>query len=87
MKFPCLRSYEIAARFHHRLVWVHPFANGNGRHARLITDLLLEKLLDRPRFSWGRASLYTGESRARYIAALRAADAGDYKPLMAFVRS
>ena len=79
---------EIAARFHHRLVAIHAFANGNGRHARLITDLLLEKRLDRPRFTWGRADLErTGEARQRYIAALQAADKGDYAPLLAFVRS
>ena len=47
---------EIAARFHHRLVWIHPFPNGNGRHARLATDLLLVAL-GRPPFSWGRTSL------------------------------
>ena len=44
---------EIAARFHHRLVLIHPFPNGNGRHARLATDLLLTRL-GHPRFSWGR---------------------------------
>jgi len=79
---------EIAARFHHRLVGIHAFANGNGRHARLITDLLLEKRLGRPRFTWGSADLErTGEVRQRYIAALQAADKGDYAPLLAFVRS
>ena len=79
---------EIAARFHHRLVAIHPFANGNGRHARLLTDLLLEKRLGRPRFSWGSADLErTGEARQRYIDALRAADAHDFAPLLAFVRT
>ena len=47
---------EIAARFHHRLVLIHPYPNGNGRHARLATDLLLVKL-GRSRFSWGRVKL------------------------------
>ena len=79
---------EIAARFHHRLVAIHPFANGNGRHARLVTDLLLEKRLGRPRFTWGGADLeQTGVARQRYIAALQAADRGDDAPLLAFVRS
>ena len=79
---------EIAARFHHRLVAIHPFPNGNGRHARLITDLLLEKRLDRPRFTWGSTDLeQRGEARKRYIAALQAADRGDYAPLLAFARS
>ncbi len=79
---------EIAARFHHRLVSIHPFANGNGRHARLMADLLLVHLLDRPRFTWGRESLaQPGDCRQRYIAALQAADRHDYAPLLAFIRS
>lgn len=78
---------EIAARFHHRLVYIHPYPNGNGRHARLATDLLL-RALDRPRFSWGSKYLTdAGEARTRYIEALRAADSQDYAPLLAFVRS
>jgi Fic-DOC domain mobile mystery protein B len=78
---------EIAARFHHRLVWIHPFPNGNGRHARLATDLLLVAL-GRPRFSWGRTSLVdANETRTLYVAALRAADAHDIGPLLEFVRS
>ena len=47
---------EIAVRFHHRLVAIHPFPNGNGRHARLMADLLADRL-GRPRFTWGSASL------------------------------
>jgi len=79
---------EIATRFHHRLVFIHPFVNGNGRHARLITDLLLEKVLGRPRFSWGGAKLESqGKVRDAYIRALRAADRNDYAPLLDFVRS
>jgi Fic-DOC domain mobile mystery protein B len=78
---------EIAARFHHRLVSIHPYPNGNGRHSRLATDLLLTSL-GRGRFTWGSANLVdAGEARSRYIAALRAADARDFAPLMAFVRS
>lgn len=77
----------IAARFHHRLVSIHPFANGNGRHARRATDLLLEANGAEP-FSWGRSDLtHEGEARERYIDALRAADARDEAPLLAFVRS
>lgn len=85
-----LSSYEpdeIAARFHHRLVYLHPYSNGNGRHSRLAADLLLE-LMDRPRFTWGSESLANpGEVRQAYIGALRAADRHDYGPLMEFVRS
>ncbi|NOZ10484.1 MAG: mobile mystery protein B [Gammaproteobacteria bacterium] len=78
---------EIAARFHHRLVSIHPFPNGNGRHARLVTDLLLVAM-DRPRFSWGRANLVDpGKTRQAYIAALRAADNHDIGLLLNFVRS
>ena len=78
---------EIAARFHHRLVFIHPFPNGNGRHARLATDLMLVKL-GRPRFSWGSVNLVdAGETRQRYVATLRAADNHDYRALLEFVRS
>lgn len=78
---------EIAARFHHRLVSIHPFPNGNGRHSRLAADLLLVKL-GQDRFTWGRVSLVNaGETRQKYVAALRAADSHDIKPLLAFVRS
>ena len=78
---------EIAARFHHRLVWIHPFPNGNGRHARLLTDLLLSAHGAQP-FTWGQADLErSGEARERYLTALRAADARDFAPLLAFVRS
>ncbi|GMQ75671.1 MAG: mobile mystery protein B [Gammaproteobacteria bacterium] len=78
---------EIAARFHHRLVLIHPFPNGNGRHARMAADLLLVAL-DRPRFSWGRVNLVdASETRETYIAALRAADNHDIGPVLEFVRS
>ena len=78
---------EIAARFHHRMVSIHPFANGNGRHARMIADVLL-KTRGAERFSWGGGNLdNAGMARERYIAALRAADAKDYGSLLKFVRS
>lgn len=78
---------EIAVRLHHRLVWIHPFANGNGRHARLVADLLVTQQ-GGERFSWGRGSLYSsGELRQRYIAALREADRHNLMPLTAFARS
>jgi Fic-DOC domain mobile mystery protein B len=78
---------EIAVRFHHRLVKIHPFENGNGRHARLMADLLVMRLKGE-RFSWGSANLQdAGEVRQRYIAALKAADDHDIGPLLAFARS
>lgn len=79
-------SDEIAARFHHKLVWIHAYPNGNGRHARLATDLLLTAL-GRPRFTWGRVNLVdASETRRAYVAAFRAADKHDYGPLMEFLR-
>lgn len=82
---------EIAARFHHRLVQIHAFPNGNGRHARLMTDLLLQKLGEN-KFTWGTSVSHTpleteGKTRSEYIAALRKADNGDFKNLLIFVRS
>jgi Fic-DOC domain mobile mystery protein B len=77
---------EIVARYHHRLVSIHVFPNGNGRHARLMADLLLTDLVGR-RFEWGRQSLApAGAVRARYIAALRAADGGHCQPLIDFLQ-
>jgi Fic-DOC domain mobile mystery protein B len=77
---------ELAAHFHHRLVSIHPFANGNGRFSRTMTDLLL-KSQGKEAFSWGGGDLNAGEIRHQYISALRAADAHDLGPLFAFVRS
>ncbi len=78
---------DIAAQFHHRLVAIHRYPNGNGRHARLAADLLL-KAMGRTPFSWGSTSLVdAGATRAAHIAALREADNHDYGPLIAFARS
>ena len=83
---------EIAVRFHHKLVWIHPFPNGNGRHARLMADLLLLKQ-NHPRFSWGRLQMKKGNLyeatpiRKLYIQALRQADQHDYTALIKFARS
>ncbi len=79
---------KVAVRVHHRLVAIHPFPNGNGRHARLMADLLLLTERIRP-LPWGRergSLLSTGELRAGYISALRSADAGNIAPLLAFAR-
>lgn len=78
---------KIAARFHHRLVAIHPFPNGNGRHSRLSADLLLA-YMDQPPFTWGSTNLVkVGDARKRYISALREADKHDYTALLEFVRS
>ena len=79
---------EIAVRFHHRLVSIHPFPNGNGRHARLMTDLLLENVLKNTRFTWGSENLSkTCDARKIYIKALKEADNLDYESLLRFVRT
>ncbi len=82
---------EIAARLHHRLVWIHPFANGNGRWARAMADVLLESL-GAKRFSWGLkqnadALAEHGKLREKYIHALQLADAKQFGDLLTFVRS
>lgn len=78
---------EIAYRFHHRLVLIHPFPNGNGRHARMTTDLLLAQA-GNSKFTWGKENLVAeGLTRKKYIEALKQADKHDYTALAAFVRS
>ncbi|MFP6740161.1 MAG: mobile mystery protein B [Alphaproteobacteria bacterium] len=78
---------EIAVRLHHRLVSVHPFPDGNGRHSRLMADLLAARL-GYASLSWGRANLIeAGEDRKRYISALHAADDNDIEPLIDFAQS
>lgn len=78
---------EIAVRFSHRLVAIHPFPNGNGRFSRLVGDLLAEQL-GRPRFTWGSANLVdASQTRRAYVDALRAADGHDFELLIAFARS
>lgn len=78
---------EIAVRFSHRLVLIHCFPNGNGRHSRLIADVLVEKALVRPVFTWGSVTLtQQGAARSAYLDALRSADRGDVAPLIRFAR-
>jgi Fic-DOC domain mobile mystery protein B len=78
---------HAGVQFHHRLVAIHPFPNGNGRHARLLTDLVLSAA-GVPQFSWGSNALGpAGEVRKSYISALRTADLGDCTDLVRFVRT
>lgn len=78
---------EIAVKFHHSLVFIHPFPNGNGRWSRLMADILLVKL-EQKRFSWGSSTLRAAdETRRVYIAALKAADNHDFTALLAFPRT
>jgi Fic-DOC domain mobile mystery protein B len=73
---------EIALRFKHRLVSIHCFANGNGRHSRLMANLLVGKIFDLPFFTWQK-----GGGRNQYISSLKAADLNNFGPLLAFARS
>jgi fido (protein-threonine AMPylation protein) len=78
---------EIAVRFHHRLVFVHPFPNGNGRHARIAADLLLE-FHGQPALTWGRNVRVAPDMvRSAYISALKKADGGQYDDLVKFAQS
>lgn len=79
---------EIAIRFKHRLVKIHCFANGNGRHSRMMADLIVHKIFNRPLFRWGMGDLiHQGSIRDKYLAAIREADNLNYIPLIAFSRS
>lgn len=79
---------EFAIRFKHRIVSIHCFPNGNGRHSRLMADIIIEKIYKRPVFSWGAAKLSNeSDARAAYLKAVKAADQGDYSLLLAFARS
>ena len=78
---------ETAVRFHHALVFIHPFPNGNGRWSRLMADILVVKL-EQKRFTWGGRALRAADATRRaYIAALKAADNHDLAALLAFARS
>lgn len=79
---------EIALRFKHRIVSIHCFANGNGRHSRLMADIIIDKIFKQDVFSWGAANLVQqGETRVSYLQAVRVADTGDITPLIVFARS
>jgi len=79
---------ELAVRFKHRIVSIHCFPNGNGRHSRLMADIIADKIYGRPVFSWGAGDPPGhGDTRATYLKALKAADRGDYGLLLAFARS
>lgn len=88
IEFDAYPPDEFAVRLHHRLVFIHPFSNGNGRHARLMADLILEKIFNKEPFSWGKVNLAKSRDvRAMYIKALKKADNHDYQALLRFVRS
>lgn len=79
---------EIAIRFKYRMVSIHPFPNGNGRHSRIIGDILVSHVLDRLVFTWGGERIEEeGVARKSYLDALHKADQGDVLPLVEFARS
>lgn len=79
---------EFAIRFKHRLVSIHCFPNGNGRHSRMIADIIIEKIYQLPIFTWGGASLSVNmDIRAHYLKAIRKADKGNFDSLLKFARS
>ncbi len=79
---------EIAIRFKHRMVKIHLFPNGNGRHSRFCADILVSHALNRPVFTWGGSNIADkGETRTRYLKAIYEADSGNIEPLLLFARS
>jgi Fic-DOC domain mobile mystery protein B len=79
---------ELAIRFKHRLVSIHCFSNGNGRHSRLMADLIMEKVFNATFFSWGSTNLVkANETRTAYIKAIKMADKHDLNPLIDFAKS
>ncbi|MFA6126146.1 MAG: mobile mystery protein B [Bacteroidales bacterium] len=79
---------EIAIRYKHRIVSIHCFPNGNGRHSRLMADVIIEKIFGKAVFTWGSDNLVSeGGPRKEYLKAIYAADRGDYEPLVSFARS
>ena len=79
---------EVAVRFKHQLVSIHCFANGNGRHSRLMADLIMEKLYKEPFLTWGGSSLVkSNEKRKEYINAIKLADHQDLSQLIMFAKS
>ncbi len=79
---------EIAIRFKHRLVSIHCFPNGNGRHSRLMADIIIDKVFKLSFFTWGEEDLVKqSETRTKYLEAIREADNNNYEPLISFARS
>ncbi|MEY2595312.1 MAG: hypothetical protein RI965_584 [Bacteroidota bacterium] len=79
---------EIAIRFKHKLVSIHCFPNGNGRHSRLMADIVIEKIFKQQVFTWGIDLKESNQSiREAYIKSIRDADQNNYKPLLKFSRS
>lgn len=81
-------SEEIAIRFKHRIVSIHCFPNGNGRHSRLMADIIIESIFGKEIFSWHQSNMVKeDETRKEYINSLREADNGNIKPLIEFAKN
>lgn len=79
---------EFAIRFKHRIVRIHCFPNGNGRHSRLIADIIISQIFGKQIFTWNSTNLNKkGETRSNYLTAIRQADSGDINPLINFAKT
>ena len=79
---------EIAIRFKHRLVNIHCFPNGNGRHSRIMADIIIESIFGKDVFTWNHSNMVKAdETRNKYIAAIKEGDKGNIKPLLEFARN
>ncbi|EPI2027306.1 mobile mystery protein B, partial [Vibrio vulnificus] len=88
IEFEHYDSLELSARIQHRLVKIHPFPNGNGRHSRVVTDYIRMVLLKQKPLVWSNTDLdKQSQERGEYIASLRQADAGDYAPLIQYLQA
>jgi Fic-DOC domain mobile mystery protein B len=85
LKYSTYSAHGAAVRLHHRLAAVRPWTRGNGRHARLMADVVVASQAEPP-LTWGSLASDAGSARVRYITAMRAADAGDMTPLLEFAR-
>lgn len=79
---------EITIRFKHQLVAIHLFPNGNGRHSRLMADIVMKHIFNKPIFTWGQKNLIDkGKTRDRYIKSLKDGDNGEFHDLTEFAQS
>jgi len=79
---------EVAIRFKHRIVSIHCFSNGNGRHSRMMADIIIESIFGKEIFSWHQSNMVkANQTRKEYINALRKADKGDVEPLIKFAQT
>jgi len=87
IEYETYQPFEAALRFHHRMAYIHPFVNGNGRHARIMADTLLRVVYDSPEINWTEQNLNNiSTHRKNYINALRSADAHDFEPLLSLFK-